>query len=151
MKIIFYRMKTNIKVLALDLEGTLISNAMSQIPRPGLFNFLENVKNLFPRIVMFTTVREEKFREIAKLLATEGYAPEWFRSVEYVSWQGKTKDLTFISGVEVHQALLVDDLEKYIHPGQEQQWIQIDYFDYPYPDDDVGLSKVFETLKEYGT
>lgn len=27
-------------VLALDLEGTLISNAMSQIPRPGLHAFL---------------------------------------------------------------------------------------------------------------
>jgi len=29
-----------IKVITLDLEGTLISNAMSQIPRPGLFEFL---------------------------------------------------------------------------------------------------------------
>ena len=26
-------------ILALDLEGTLISNAVSQIPRPGLYNF----------------------------------------------------------------------------------------------------------------
>lgn len=26
----------NIKVIALDLEGTLISNAMSQIPRPTM-------------------------------------------------------------------------------------------------------------------
>jgi hypothetical protein len=30
-----------IKVIALDLEGTLISNARRQIPRPGLYQFLE--------------------------------------------------------------------------------------------------------------
>jgi hypothetical protein len=30
-----------ISVLALDLEGTLISNAVSQFPRPGLLAFLE--------------------------------------------------------------------------------------------------------------
>jgi hypothetical protein len=41
-------MEKRIKVLALDLEGTLISNAMSQIPRPGLYDFLEKVNNLFP-------------------------------------------------------------------------------------------------------
>jgi hypothetical protein len=29
-------------ILALDLEGTLISNAISQIPRPGLHCFLED-------------------------------------------------------------------------------------------------------------
>ena len=31
----------SIQVIALDLEGTLISNAHSQIPRPGLYRFLE--------------------------------------------------------------------------------------------------------------
>jgi len=41
-------------VLALDLEGTLISNAMSQIPWPGLAGFLNRCAELFPRIVMFT-------------------------------------------------------------------------------------------------
>lgn len=31
-------------ILALDLEGTLISNAISQIPRPGLKTFLEDMR-----------------------------------------------------------------------------------------------------------
>jgi len=58
---------SRIEVSAIDLEGTLISNAMSQIPRSGLFDFLEKVKNLFPRLVMFTTMKEAKFRKIADL------------------------------------------------------------------------------------
>src|SRR5262245_4845907 len=32
---------SRLEVLALDLEGTLPSNAVSQIPRPGLHEFLE--------------------------------------------------------------------------------------------------------------
>jgi hypothetical protein len=61
-------------VLALDLEGTLISNAMSQIPRPGLANFLTRCAEIFPRIVMFTTVKEDRFRRIARLLVDEKVA-----------------------------------------------------------------------------
>ena len=43
-------------ILALDLEGTLISNAVSQIPRPGLHRFLEDVRSQFEELVLFTTV-----------------------------------------------------------------------------------------------
>ena len=41
----------DVEVLALDLEGTLVSNAMSQIARPGLRDFLEFCGEAFPRIV----------------------------------------------------------------------------------------------------
>jgi hypothetical protein len=41
----------------------------------------------------------------------------------------------------------VDDFEKYVHPGQESQWLQIDYFDYPYEADDVGLAKMLDRLE----
>jgi hypothetical protein len=53
-------------VLALDLEGTLISNAISQIPRPGLYLFLDNCSQKFDRIVIFTAISEKRFRIIAK-------------------------------------------------------------------------------------
>ncbi len=43
-------------ILALDLEGTLISNAISQIPRPGLYRFQEDIQLLFDQLMMFTTV-----------------------------------------------------------------------------------------------
>lgn len=71
-------------ILALDLEGTLISNAISQIPRPGLCRFLEDVRSHFSQLMMFTTVPEERFRSIADLLVREGSAPPWFASIEYI-------------------------------------------------------------------
>ena len=49
------------KILALDLEGTLISNAMSQIVRPHLKFFLEEVNVKFDKIVIYTAVSEEKY------------------------------------------------------------------------------------------
>ena len=53
------------KVIALDLERTLISNAVSQFPRHGLFDFLENCRSISERIVIFTTVEDILFRSIA--------------------------------------------------------------------------------------
>lgn len=105
-----------IKLIALDLEGTLISNAMSQIPRPGLYAFLEACRGLVERVVMFTTAREADFRPIAALLVEEVYAPAWFRDIEFVTWEGATKDLAWIPGVQPEEALLVDDFEIYVHP-----------------------------------
>lgn len=139
------------QVLALDLEGTLISNAMSQIPRPGLFAFLERCREMFPRVVMFTTVNEVRFRAIARLLVEEGYAPAWFQDIEFVQWQGQTKDLSFIPGAEVTTTLLVDDFEVYVHPGQEAQWVQVAYFDYPYLTTDMGLAQVLQQLDALAT
>jgi hypothetical protein len=72
------------QVLALDLEGTLISNAVSQIPRPGLNAFLSRCSELFYRLVIYTTVEEERFRAIAAMLAAEHAAPSWFPNIEYV-------------------------------------------------------------------
>lgn len=126
-------------VLALDLEGTLISNAMSQIPRPGLFAFLERCSELFPRLMVFTAISETRFRPIARMLAGEGSAPAWFGEVERVDWAGPTKDLAY-TGLPVIEVLLVDDLPAYVHPGQEDRWIPISPFSSPYPDDDAGLA-----------
>ncbi len=134
-------------VLALDLEGTLISNAMSQIPRPGLYAFLERCAVLFPRLVMFTTVKEDKFRQIARLLVEEGMAPAWYADMEYVHWHGETKNLEFVPDASVSDIILVDDFEIYVHPGQEAQWMQIAYFDYPYSEDDRGLFVMLEKLE----
>lgn len=135
-------------VLALDLEGTLISNAMSQIPRPGLAAFLTRCEAMFERIVVFTTVRESRFRKIAQLLVEEDCAPAWFASVEYVNWSGATKDLSFIPGIQAQQALLVDDYEIYVHPGQEGQWVRVAHFESPYSESDQGLASVLKVLRQ---
>lgn len=134
-------------ILALDLEGTLISNAISQIPRPGLFHFLETVRSQFEELVMFTTVPEPLARKIAGLLAREGSAPEWFTQLPYVQWSGKTKDLSYVCP-RLGAALLLDDHGPYVHPGQEQFWVEIPLFGSPYADDDNGLTLAAEQLLE---
>lgn len=134
-------------VLALDLEGTLISNAMSQIPRPGLRGFLCACRRMFPRIVVFTTVTEARFRDIARLLVEENLAPPWFAELEYVVWKGDKKDLRFVENADPAEVVLVDDFERYVHPYQREQWIEAEYFGPPYPADDEGLSRLEKVLQ----
>jgi hypothetical protein len=64
--------------IALDLEETLISNAVSQFPRSGLFTFLEYCYQNFVRLVVFTAVNEVRFRSITRILAEAGDVPDWF-------------------------------------------------------------------------
>ncbi|MBB3182277.1 HAD family hydrolase [Variovorax sp. Sphag1AA] len=135
-------------VLALDLEGTLISTAVSQFPRPGLFEFLERCHEMFSRVVVFTAVNEPTFRKIAQRLATEGTVPSWFPELSYVRWNGDTKDLTLIPGAHIDNVFLVDDLSAYVHPGQQANWIEIAPFVPPYDDSDVELAKVLAELEK---
>ena len=125
-------------ILALDLEGTLISNAVSQIPRPGLDSFLRHAHSRFSSLVMFTTVDESTFRRIAKLLVKEGHAPAWFGELEHTTWSGSTKDLRAVAPI-LGQALLLDDYEGYVHPGQKKWWVEAPHFGFPYLDTDQGL------------
>ncbi|MBH1672696.1 hypothetical protein I5U90_06555 [Stenotrophomonas maltophilia] len=125
-------------ILALDLEGTLISNAISQIPRPGLYRFLLGMRSTFEQLVIFTTVPEQLVRQITELLVAEGSAPDWFAQLRYVHWSGKTKDLGYVSS-RVGKALLLDDYASYVHPGQEHLWVEVPLFGAPYLADDGGL------------
>ena len=68
--------------------------------------------------------------------------------IEYIHWSGETKDLNFIAGVKWRNSLLVDDFEIYVHPGQEEQWIEIEEFAYPYPDSDRALMRTLNRLKK---
>jgi hypothetical protein len=136
-----------IEVIALDLEGTLISNAVSQIPRPGLYKFLELCRSITNRVVIFTSVREEVFRSIAKELVKEGYAPKWFAEMEYIQWEGETKNLKFIRGSNLYNIVLIDDYSLYVEPGQEDNWIEIDQFDFPYSENDNELFNIGRTLQ----
>lgn len=135
-------------VLALDLEGTLISNAVSQIPRPGLQDFLCACRRMFPRIVAFTTVTEARFRDIARLLVEENFAPPWFAELEYVVWNGEKKDLRFIENADPAEVVLIDDFERYVHPDQRQQWLEAEYFGPPYRADDEGLERLQTALQD---
>ncbi len=142
-------MSQNIAVIALDLEGTLISNAISQIPRPHLHTFLDGCKDITDRVVIFTTVKEERFRKIAQLLVSEAVAPEWFSTIEYINWHGKTKDLNFIPNSKTSEAVLVDDAVAYITTGQEKQWIEVKQFVSPYTGADSELPFILKQLQNY--
>lgn len=134
-------------ILAMDLEGTLISNAISQIPRPGLLHFLEEARSSFDELVMFTTVPEDCFRSIASLLVAEVNVPAWFASLPCVQWSGGTKNLEFVSS-ELGKALLLDDYFLYVHPGQEHLWIEVPLFGSPYLAEDDGLTIASRRLRK---
>lgn len=137
------------KVIALDLESTLISNAMSQIARPGLHDFLEESRRLCDRVVIFTTVKGELFYKIATTLVSDGFAPDWFKEIEYVHWSGETKNLEFIKNVDPAQAVLVDDYGGYVCTEQKSRWIEISQFCHPYSEKDRELKSVLKKLKVY--
>lgn len=134
-------------ILALDLEGTLISNAVSQIPRPGLLSFLEEVKTIFSELVMFTTVPEPQVRQILLLLAEEGEVPDWFKGSHCIQWTGSTKNLLMVSST-LGTTLLLDDHRPYVHPGQEKFWVEAPLFSPPYSPFDDGLKVALERIQE---
>lgn len=139
------------EVIGLDLEGTLISSAVSQIPRPGLFSFLEQCKDITDRVVMFTFVNEQKFREIAQRLVDDGFAPEWFATMEYINWDKiRYKDLNFIPDVNIESVVIIDDQLGCIKRDQLGMMIKIEEF---YPEleteDCNAFDPVLKILKEF--
>lgn len=143
--------------LALDMEGVLITNAISQFPRPGLMNFLNECEKLFGRanICIFTTVDERRFRDIANRLVKDEYAPDWFSEIPYIDWVGEHKDLRFVAD-DISKVIIVDDYPPYIKASQQHRLIQIKQYLDPYshqlPDTtDEELLKIIEILKTYTT
>lgn len=130
------------KTLVLDIEGTLISNAVSIFPRHDLYKFLEFVKTKFDKIVIMTCLDERKFREVANILCKESSVPKWFENLEYVNWKIfyyydqklLYKNLKFISD-DINNVYIIDDMERYIDPEQKSQWIPIKSFERPYKKD----------------
>jgi hypothetical protein len=144
-----------VKTLVLDIEGTLVSNAVSIFPRHELYKFLEFVKTKFDRIVVMTCLEERKFREVAHVLCVEGSAPKWFENLEWINWSKfyfvdqpqLYKNLKFINE-DISDIYIIDDMERYIDPDQKSQWIPIESFSRPYRRDKEfkRLMKVIETI-----
>ena len=53
----------SIRVLALDLEGTLIATTYNPVPRPGLRRFLTYACSNFERVALFTAASRESAME----------------------------------------------------------------------------------------
>jgi hypothetical protein len=131
--------------LALDLEETLISSAMSQIPRPGLREFLRKCTARFDTF-LYTCVRTEKVQEILRTLVEYGDIDPIHAGLACVSWdprQERYKDLSRVPGEG--PVYLVDDCVWYVHSDQQAQWIQIQPFDPTKPDDE--LNRIWALLE----
>jgi hypothetical protein len=120
----------SIRVLALDLERTLISDAMSAGPRPGLFDFLAFCHNRFERVTLFTCVEEADARDILDRLARSGRVPlEFLSRLEYVEWAGDYKDLSLVPESVPGEVLLVDDDPGWVRPDQRDQYVAVAAWD----------------------
>jgi hypothetical protein len=118
------------RILALDLERTLISDAMSAEPRPGLLDFLEFCHRRFERVVLFTCVEQPEAWEILNQLSSRGCVPrDLLGRLEYVEWSGEYEDLTFVPDSFPEDVLLVDDDPGWVRPDQRNQWIAIATWD----------------------
>jgi len=116
----------SLRVLALDLERTLISDANSANSRPGLAAFLAFCHQRFERVVIFTTVEDTDARSALDQLVERGHIPaELVEPLSYVAWTGEYKALEFVTGVVSQEVLLVDDDAGWIRPDQRDRWIAI--------------------------
>jgi hypothetical protein len=119
-----------LRVLALDLERTLISDASRADPRPGLAEFLAFCHEHFARVALFTTVEEFDAREVIdELVRREIASDEFAARLEYVAWCGEYKDLAFVPDAAPEEVLLVDDDAGWIRPDQRGRWIAIAQWD----------------------
>lgn len=144
----------NPKIIALDFEGTLVSNMVSLFTRPRLYEFLEFCKTNFQRIVIFTFVDEPDFRKAAELLVNEKSVPEWFSLIEYINWKDsdysdnkRYKDLRCIPNSEINEIYIIDDIPQFIREEQKGQYIQIEPYYGPEEIEDFEFDRIIQLLK----
>ena len=81
------------------------------------------------------------------MLVDEGSAPAWFDALEYIEWDGNTKDLRWIPGADPEESVIIDDYEPNIHPQQRERWVAIRPFESPYAEDDRELPRIRAILE----
>lgn len=138
---------TSITTIALDFEGTLISNCMNRTPRPGLCSFLESLRGLVPRIVIMTALDGRVAKDIIYLLADEGAVPSWFGQIECIGVNDSIKDLSVIEGESVERCLLLDDCMSDVSGEQLSQWIEIPCFKSALSNQDAELHRCLEQIR----
>lgn len=124
-----------IKVLALDLEGTLINSVCCPVARPGLYQFLSFCFKNIPHTVLFTAADNYAARGILIQLEEDGLVPPGTGGMPIVEWIKRTnhelhpKNLQYVQrmypGVKIHEIYLVDDIEGFVALGQYDQWVPI--------------------------
>ncbi len=125
--------------IALDIEGTLLSNALRPRARPGLGPFMDFCNQYFTEVVLFTAVPEFTARKAIVTLVESGHMPPGSEHLRYINWSGLYKDLRFVSRSNSEQILIVDDSPVVIHPDQLDQWIQVKSWEQPFGQGDREL------------
>ncbi len=137
-----------IQAICLDLEGTLISSAVSQFPRPHVRQFLDFCCSLNKNLFWLTSVNQPKVEGIINLLIEEGYFPEEVMTIKYLPWQDKHSikrlDLTGFSPEEV---LAIDDYPEIYVPEHQSQVIKVKCFESPYSSEDTELLSIQHQLE----
>lgn len=133
-----------LSLILLDLEGTLISNAVSVFPRPQLKEFLVAVAECADVVAIYSAAPATRVRQIIDILADEGGVPEWLRDVAVHYAHDGVKDLSRF-GPPLDRLVLMDDLPT-CPEDQRHRWIQVPAFEYPFADDDIGLLVALERL-----
>jgi ribA/ribD-fused uncharacterized protein len=133
--------------IALDLEGTLISNAVSSFARPGLLPFLDWISTRFEQVVLYTAVSTRRAAEVVEALVSLGDAPEWFADLRIVTQLGPSKDLRVIDPGLGH-LLLADDQETSVSRHQRDRWVPIPCWNAPYDNEDQALEDLRADLEE---
>lgn len=153
-----------IKVLALDLESTLITNVIHKRARPGLKDFLQFCLDSFEKVIIYSGAGPESVQLALAELGGAGLIPDDFLArTEIFTVEGWYKNLNVIKGYDLEEILIVDDYEDYIQPDQKSQWIPIQPYHRshdedrwieskahaPDPDDpDSELQRIQKILKE---
>ena len=136
-------------LVCLDLEGTLISNAVSQIPRPGLYSFLSDLSGM-AEIMLYTSVSVQRTNAIKKLLVADGCAPSWFVHMPSIHPEKTIKYRQQIPDFSSYDCiLLVDDQPTVVAEGEEDWWVSVSEYLPPYPETDSELAAALNRLREY--
>ncbi|WP_417532176.1 NIF family HAD-type phosphatase [Marinobacter lipolyticus] len=130
-------------LLCLDLEGTLISNAVSQIPRPGLYPFLERAAVLCD-LMLYTSVSRQRVDSIRHLLIEEQVVPAWFADLPIIH---PTDTVKYKNRCGRSHAFLLDDQAAVVAAGEEDWWVPIEEFSPPYSEQDCELVKTLEKIQ----
>lgn len=149
------------KVVALDLEATLISNVVSQIPRPHLMGFLLWCFEHMHQVVLFTAASTRTARNILMNFEKSGTIPRGAGEMVIIEWleperrgllhQNAQKDLMhvvkrFAGRYELDTCRLLDDQECFVALGQRHLWVPVTPFCSPYSLDDTELLRLRDVL-----
>jgi len=129
-------------IIAINLEGTLISDAITCTPRPGLRRLIEVCIFAADEVVILTTTGTDETRRVLYGLGAKGLLPPGFPSVVRIVEPGtKRTDLSLVG--DPATVAIIDDRDIAV-PGQESRLIRIPQFEVE--DDDV-LSRLANAIR----